>query len=227
MLECGLHRNAHFAVLPVFILGSHYNPRWHAYPTPPHPTPPHLPYPTSQANFQLSGRLNWSTILVSTLFGPQSRFGRKSLGIRLVCPQIGTAVLKGLMIASCVIKCHIQRRVYHHECVVRGLISTDSVGSYTAVTGAPSSRGLHPASRVLYQVYRNLHQHMSLCVFCTTTSINIFRFCLRNVRASNPFRTAVPFWGQTSQLPSTLSPKGNKVPRMLLACLTCHAQARP
>ena len=31
-----------------------------------------------------------------TLLGPQSRFGVKSLGIRMVCPQIGTAVLKGL-----------------------------------------------------------------------------------------------------------------------------------
>ena len=28
-----------------------------------------------------------------TLLGPQSRFGGKSLGIRMVCPQIGTAVL--------------------------------------------------------------------------------------------------------------------------------------
>ena len=32
-----------------------------------------------------------------TLLGPQSRFGDKSLGIRVVCPQIGTAVLRGLM----------------------------------------------------------------------------------------------------------------------------------
>ena len=33
---------------------------------------------------------------VLTLLGPQSRFGDKSLEIRLVCPQIGTAVLKVL-----------------------------------------------------------------------------------------------------------------------------------
>ena len=33
---------------------------------------------------------------ISTLLGPQSRCGDKSLGIKLVCPQIGTAVLKGL-----------------------------------------------------------------------------------------------------------------------------------
>ena len=32
-----------------------------------------------------------------TLLGPQFRFGDKSLGVRLVCPQIGTAVLKGLI----------------------------------------------------------------------------------------------------------------------------------
>ena len=31
-----------------------------------------------------------------TLLGPQSRFGDNSLGIRLVCTLIGTAVLKGL-----------------------------------------------------------------------------------------------------------------------------------
>ena len=31
-----------------------------------------------------------------TLLGLQSRFGDNSLGFRLVCPQIGTAVLKGL-----------------------------------------------------------------------------------------------------------------------------------
>ena len=31
-----------------------------------------------------------------TLLGPQSRFGDNSLVIRLVCPQIGTAVVKGL-----------------------------------------------------------------------------------------------------------------------------------
>ena len=31
-----------------------------------------------------------------TLLEPQSRFGDKSHGIRMVCPQIGTAVLKGL-----------------------------------------------------------------------------------------------------------------------------------
>ena len=31
-----------------------------------------------------------------TLLGPQSRFGDNSLGIRLVCPQTGTAVLKVL-----------------------------------------------------------------------------------------------------------------------------------
>ena len=31
-----------------------------------------------------------------TLLGPQSRLGDKSLGIKLVCPQIGTAVLKEL-----------------------------------------------------------------------------------------------------------------------------------
>ena len=30
-----------------------------------------------------------------TLLGPQSRFGGESLGIRMVCPQIGTAVLEG------------------------------------------------------------------------------------------------------------------------------------
>ena len=30
------------------------------------------------------------------LLGPQSRFGDKLLEIRLVCPQNGTAVLKGL-----------------------------------------------------------------------------------------------------------------------------------
>ena len=33
-----------------------------------------------------------------TLLVPQSRFGDKSLGIRTVCPQTGTAVLKGLII---------------------------------------------------------------------------------------------------------------------------------
>ena len=33
-----------------------------------------------------------------TLLEPQSRFGDKSLGVRLVCPQIGTAVLKGLSV---------------------------------------------------------------------------------------------------------------------------------
>ena len=32
----------------------------------------------------------------SVLLEPQSRFGGKSLGIRLVCPQIGTGVLKVL-----------------------------------------------------------------------------------------------------------------------------------
>ena len=31
-----------------------------------------------------------------TLSGPQSRFGDKSLGIRVVYPRVGTAVLKGL-----------------------------------------------------------------------------------------------------------------------------------
>ena len=35
-----------------------------------------------------------------TLLEPQSRFGDKSLGVRLVCPQIGTAVLKGLRLRS-------------------------------------------------------------------------------------------------------------------------------
>ena len=29
----------------------------------------------------------------------------------------------------------------------------------------------------------------------------------------NPFRTAVPFWGQTSQIPSSLSPKRDCGPR--------------
>ena len=33
-----------------------------------------------------------------TLVGLQSRFGDESLVIRLVCPQIGTAVLKGIRV---------------------------------------------------------------------------------------------------------------------------------
>ena len=35
-------------------------------------------------------------LLLFNLLEPQSRFGDKLLGIRLVCPQHGTAVLKGL-----------------------------------------------------------------------------------------------------------------------------------
>ena len=35
-------------------------------------------------------------VQLSTLLGPQSRFGDKLLGIWVVCPQNGTAVLKGL-----------------------------------------------------------------------------------------------------------------------------------
>ena len=51
-------------------------------------------------------RLRWSDgwrtvgcmyVLWLTLLGPRPRFGDKSLGIRMVCPHIGTAVLKGLI----------------------------------------------------------------------------------------------------------------------------------
>ena len=35
-----------------------------------------------------------------TLLGPQSRFGDKFLGTKLVCPLIGTAVLKGLSLMA-------------------------------------------------------------------------------------------------------------------------------
>ena len=37
-----------------------------------------------------------SHVAALTLLEPQSRFGDTSLGIRAVCPQIGTAALKGL-----------------------------------------------------------------------------------------------------------------------------------
>ena len=43
-----------------------------------------------------AGRAVWYEHACLTLLAPQSRFGDNSLGIRLVCPEIGTAVLKGL-----------------------------------------------------------------------------------------------------------------------------------
>ena len=36
------------------------------------------------------------TVLILTHLVLQSRFGDKPLGIRMVCPQVGTAVLKGI-----------------------------------------------------------------------------------------------------------------------------------
>ena len=38
--------------------------------------------------------LLYHALLVTAFSGPQSRFGNKLLGIRAVCPQHGTAVLK-------------------------------------------------------------------------------------------------------------------------------------
>ena len=45
-----------------------------------------------------------------TPLGPQSRFGDKLLGLWMVCPQNGTAVLKGLIRVLIPVRVHHQRR---------------------------------------------------------------------------------------------------------------------
>ena len=50
------------------------------------------------------------------------------------------------------------------------------------------------------------------------------------MRWLNPFRTAVPFWGQTSQIPCSLSPKrdcGSKGVNGILAVLAADAHILP
>ena len=42
----------------------------------------------------------------------------------------------------------------------------------------------------------------------TITSRALSPQCCRSSKGVNPFRTAVPFWGHPSQIPSTLSPNG-------------------
>ena len=59
-----------------------------------------------------------------SLLEPQSRFGDKSLGIRVFCPQIGTAVLKGL---------RVLRSCPH---VKRGLCSSKDPGELERLTAA-------------------------------------------------------------------------------------------
>ena len=54
---------------------------------------------SSMGGFYLPG-------ILLTLLGPQSHLGGKSLGIWIVCPQIGTAVLKGLIPIVGLVPCY-------------------------------------------------------------------------------------------------------------------------
>ena len=47
-------------------------------------------------HLELIGVIGTAVLEGLTLLEPQSRFGNKLLGIRVVCPQNGTAFLKGL-----------------------------------------------------------------------------------------------------------------------------------
>ena len=49
-----------------------------------------------------------------------------------------------------------------------------------------------------------------------------FRSCLLHPQASLSFRTAVPFWGQTTQILSKLSPKRDCGPKRVNASLKIH-----
>ena len=152
----------------------------------------------------------------TTLLEPQSRFGGIALRLQVFCPQNGTAVLKGLT----------RRHETHRE----------TMNGFRFRRASQFSVWIDGWHGILYLVYEMRAVYVPGTLF-TASAVNckirrciwtlvrtslppeLWKVCTNTGRCIayssrysctgvvNPFRTAVPFWGQTTWNLTGLSPK--------------------